>query len=58
MKIWEDRAIELIKCKLSEVVILDTLQSEMKEAGIFFEDDLVGTRINMAQQIIDIVKDK
>ena len=58
MKEWENRVIELFKCKLSEVVILDTLQSEMKQAGIFAEDHLDKQRIDMAQQIINIVKGK
>ena len=58
MKIWEDRAIELMKQDLPEFHILDTLQNEMKQAGIFSEEHLTKPRIDMAQQIIDNVKDK
>lgn len=58
MKIWEDRARELIKEELLEFTILDMLQREMEEAGIFAGDKLVKTRINMAQQIINNVKGK
>jgi len=58
MKIWEDRARELIKEELLEFTILDMLQREMEEAGIFVGDKLVKTRVNMAQQIINNVKGK
>lgn len=58
MKIWEDRAIELIKGNVPEFDVLDTLQLEMKKAGIFSEEHLTDSRIDMAQQIIDNVKEK
>jgi len=58
MKIWEDRAIELLKEELLEFTVLDMLQREMEEAGVFAGDKLVVTRVNMAQQIINNVKDK
>jgi len=54
MKIWEKRAIELIKENIPEFDILDTLQLEMKQAGIFAEEHLDKPRIDMAQQIIII----
>ncbi len=63
MKIWEDRAKELLQPNKNNVFntewhILDTLQLEMKQAGIFAEDHLDKQRIDMAQQIINIVKNK
>ena len=58
MKIWEDRATELMKDNVPEFDVLDTLQLEMKKAGIFSEEHLTDARINMAQQIIDNVKNK
>ena len=63
MKIWEDRVRELLapmpnNTFNTEWHILDTLQLEMKQAGIFAEEHLDKQRIDMAQQIIDIVKDK
>jgi len=58
MKIWEDRAIELMKSNVPEFHVLDTIQLEMKQAGIFAEEHLDSQRISMAQQIIDIVKNK
>ena len=58
MKIWEDRAIELMKQDLPEFHILDTLQNEMNQVGIFAGEKLAKQRIDMAQQIINNVKDK
>ena len=58
MKIWEDRAIELMKQDISELDILDMLQTEMAKVGIFSGDNFVSYRVNMAQQIINNVKDK
>ncbi len=63
MKIWEDRARELLQPKKNNVFntewhILDTLQLEMKQAGIFAEEHLDKPRIDMTQQIIDNIKDK
>ena len=58
MKIWEDRAIELIKLNIPEFDVLDTLQNELEKAGILAGDKFVETRVSMAQQIINNVKDK
>lgn len=58
MRIWENKAIKLIKQNLSEFQIIDILQTEMKEAGIFAEEHLIKPRIDMAQQIFNNVKDK
>ena len=58
MKIWEDRAKELMQQNQPEFQVLDTLQLEMKQASIFAEEHLDSQRINMAQQIIDNVKGK
>ncbi len=58
MKIWEDRAIELMKLNIPEFHVLDTLQNELEKAGILAGDKFVETRVSMAQQIIDNVKDK
>ncbi len=58
MKIWENRAIELFQQYPQEYHVLDILQLEMKQAGVFVEEHLVSQRIDIAQQIINNVKDK
>lgn len=57
MKEWELKATLLIKENIPEYQVLDMLQLEMKEVGLFAEEHLTEQRIGIAQQIIDIVKD-
>lgn len=58
MREWEIRAIELLQSVETEDVVLDLLQSELKTAGILSTNALMSHRADMAQQIINNVKEK
>lgn len=58
MREWEIRAIELLQDIRTEDIALDILQLELKTAGILSSDHLMSHRVDMAQQIINNVKEK